>query len=55
MTTHISVGDDQVRGLLLLSCEVSLDDIVGAFGVSLLSVDGSSRDVGRHTVSGACP
>jgi hypothetical protein len=53
MNTHLSVLDDQISLLLSFTGQVSLDDIVSTGCVSVLGVEGCTRDMGGHTITTA--
>lgn len=52
--THLPVLDNQVDLLLRLARQVSLDNVVGAGGISDLRVERGTRNMRGHVVSSAC-
>ena len=49
----LAITDDDISRILCLSLEVVLKDLLGASGITSLSVEGSSRIVRDHAVSSA--
>ena len=49
----LAITDDDISRILCLSLEVVLKDLLGASGITSLSVEGSSRIVRNHAVSSA--
>ena len=47
----LAITDDDISRILCLSLEVVLKDLLGASGITSLSVEGSSRIVRNHAVS----
>jgi hypothetical protein len=51
--THLAILHDQIDWFLSLSSEISLNDIVGTGRVSVLRIEGGTRDMGSHSISTA--